>query len=118
MQFPTYLIAILPLVSMSWAASHYPQNFLHSIANKPDEGMQIIQHYCAECHAEKPLIQLGAPRIGHSEDWASRMQAGMQKIFLHTDQGLNAMPPRGGCFECSDQQLMKTIRIMLGLSKN
>ena len=107
------LLVLIPSCSLSWAASHHPQDFLRSIANQPDEGRQIITHYCAQCHAEKPIISIGAPRIGHSEDWKIRRQAGWRALFLHTDQGLRAMPPRGGCFECSDQQLVKAIQIML-----
>jgi cytochrome c5 len=37
----------------------------------------------------------------------------MDALFQHTDEGLNAMPSRGGCFECSDKQLMLAIRAML-----
>lgn len=97
--------------------SHHPQDFLKSIAGKKDEGEKIVQHYCATCHAEKPLIQLGAPRIKHCEDWEMRLQQGLNKLFEHSDQGLNAMPPRGGCFECSDGQLMLAIQALLGECK-
>lgn len=96
-----------------FANSHHPQDFLNSIAGSKNEGQQIVQHYCAVCHAEKPLIQLGAPRIGVKSDWEARLKQGMQKIFQNTSQGLNAMPARGGCFECSDEQLKQAIESML-----
>ena len=97
----------------AWAASHHPQAFLKSIAGSPNEGEQIVQHYCAMCHAEKPLIQLGAPRIGQVSDWSPRIKGGIDRLFKHVDEGLNAMPARGGCFECSDKQLMLAINAML-----
>jgi cytochrome c5 len=100
-------------VANLWSASHHPQEFLKSITGSDKEGEQIVQHYCANCHATKPIIRLGAPRIGISRDWAPRLKQGMDALFQHTDEGLNAMPPRGGCFECSDKQLMLAIRAML-----
>lgn len=97
----------------AWSASHHPQEFLKSIAGSDNEGEQIVQHYCANCHALKPIIQIGAPRIGISADWAPRIKQGMDALFKNTDEGLNAMPPRGGCFECTDQQLMLAITAMM-----
>jgi len=97
----------------AWSASHHPQVFLKSIAGTENEGEQIVQHYCANCHAAKPIIQVGAPRIGMSADWTVRMKQGMNILFKHTDEGINAMPPRGGCFECTDQQLMLAITALM-----
>lgn len=102
------------LVSINtWAASHHPQEFLKSVAGSPHEGEQIVQHYCAMCHAQKPLIQLGAPTVGKVSDWSPRIKLGIDQLFKHADEGLNAMPARGGCFECSDRQLMLAIKAML-----
>lgn len=106
-----FWVSFLP--ASVWSASHYPQEFLKQIAGADNEGKQIVQHYCANCHATKPIIQVGAPRIGISGDWAPRIKQGMDILFQHTDEGLNAMPPRGGCFECSDKQLMLAITAML-----
>lgn len=97
----------------TYGASHHPQDFLRSIAGSKDEGMQIYQHFCSNCHAQKPLINVGAPKIGDATDWGFRLKQGFGIIFKHTDEGLNGMPPRGGCFECSDKQLMLAIIAML-----
>lgn len=105
----TWLILIPPL----HANSHHPQEFLKKIRGTEQEGTKIVEHYCANCHAEKPLIAIGAPRIGQRSDWESRMSLGISGLFRHTDEGLNAMPPRGGCFECSDKQLILAIKAML-----
>lgn len=101
--FPTYADSV----------THHPQDFLSSIAGKPDEGEQIVQHFCANCHATKPLINLGAPRIDQKADWLPRVNQGLAILFKHTTLGHNAMPPRGGCFECSNEQLKKAIQAML-----
>lgn len=101
------------------ADSHHPQEFLQSISGSKNEGEQIYTHFCVNCHAAKPLIPVGAPRINEDDDWKMRLKQGMDSLFKHTDEGLNAMPPRGGCFECTDKQLMLAITFMLpAIKKN
>jgi len=95
------------------AASHHPQEFLQSIRGTNDEGNAIVQHFCANCHAEKPLIDLGAPKIGQLGDWSNRKKQGMPVLLEHTSEGFGAMPARGGCFECTDEQLELAILAML-----
>lgn len=108
-----YLLILFGFFSPVHAESHHPQEFLKKIGGAPDEGMQIYNHFCLNCHAEKPLINLGAPRIGHKEDWSNRLAQGFDILFQHTDTGFRAMPPRGGCFECSDKQLALAIISMV-----
>ena len=105
--------ALCVLAITSQAASHHPQDFLKKIEGSKTEGEQIVQHYCAMCHAEKPVIQLGAPTIGQKEAWEPRIKQGIDVLLKHSDEGLNAMPARGGCFECSDHQLLLAISAML-----
>lgn len=100
-----YLLILFVFAAPTYSDSHHPQEFLKSISGAKDEGEQIYNHYCVNCHAQKPLISLGAPRIGEQKDWKLRLKQGFDVLFLHTDEGFNAMPPRGGCFECSDRQI-------------
>lgn len=99
------------------ADSHRPQDFLQSVSGSKNEGKQIYNHFCVNCHAMKPIIPVGAPRVGEEGDWKVRLKQGMDVLFQHTDEGLNAMPPRGGCFECTDKQLMLAIQFMLPQQK-
>lgn len=95
------------------AASHNPEQFLKSIRGQADEGQQIVQQFCANCHALRPLINLGAPRPGIKADWQARWAQGWPLIWQHTEEGYQAMPARGGCFECSDRQLILAIQALL-----
>jgi cytochrome c5 len=99
------------------AASHHPQDFLTQISGSPHEGEAIVSHYCSMCHAEKPFIPLGAPRMGVLGDWLPRLKQGKLLLFQHTAEGVNAMPARGGCFECSDEQLRLAIAALLPQEK-
>lgn len=110
-----YMVSLffMAIATSTWSVSHHPQDFLKKIAGSANEGEQIVQHYCANCHAQKPIIQLGAPRIGVEADWSPRLKQSMEFLFKHTDEGFNAMPSRGGCFECTDNQLILAIQAML-----
>lgn len=100
-------------ITISYANSHHPQEFIKSIQGVKDEGRQIVEHFCASCHAPKPLIELGAPKINSERDWSPRIKKGLASLLQHTEEGFNAMPARGGCFECSDKQLHLAVLAML-----
>ncbi len=104
-------------MGFSHANSHHPQEFLKKIAGKKQEGRDIVEHYCATCHAEKPLIPLGAPRMGVPKDWSPRLKQGLNKLLQHTEEGIGLMPARGGCFECSDHQLKLAVMVLLSGTK-
>lgn len=95
------------------AEPHKPQQFLKQIAGKADEGAQIVVHYCINCHGETPLIPLAAPTMHSEKAWELRLKQDFDTIFDHSDLGFNAMPARGGCFECSDQQLLLAILALI-----
>jgi len=112
------LLFFLPVIHFeTHAASHHPQEFLYKIQGAPDEGKQIVAHFCTNCHAVKPLIPLGAPKTGKCADWQPRLKKGLKNLFHNTSVGYNNMPPRGGCFECSDKQLYLAIMALLPKSK-
>jgi cytochrome c5 len=101
------------IATTALANSHHPQEFLKGIRGKKDEGAQIVAQFCANCHAQKPLIPIGAPREMVDTEWQSRVANGLKSLFKNTNEGINAMPPRGGCFECEDEQLILAIKAML-----
>lgn len=101
----------------TFSNTHRPQDFLNSVAKSKEEGQEIVKHYCVVCHAEQPLVSIGAPKIGNMLDWQERLKQGMDKLFANASLGLNAMPARGGCFECTDEQLMLAIIAMLPSNK-
>ena len=109
-----FALVLCGLVSAPpFAASHHPQQFLDSIRGSEQEGEQIVKQFCSSCHAVKPLIELGAPKIKQVKDWGPRVKKGLDTLLQHTEEGYGAMPARGGCFECSTLQLQKAIVAML-----
>jgi cytochrome c5 len=92
---------------------HYPSLFVNQLRGDPRAGEKIFKEFCGTCHREKPMIDVRAPRIGDQAAWKTRRQLGLAILLNITVNGVGAMPARGGCFECSDEQLRETIRYIL-----
>lgn len=73
-------------------------------------GEAVYNQACAACHAGGVL---GAPRKGNEGDWADRLPQGMEVLVQHTIEGYNAMPPRGGCGNCSDEEIESAVEHMI-----
>lgn len=101
---------LLVLNVFAQGASHKPQEFVASLKNDPKAGEKIYQQFCANCHAQKPFIPLGAPTIGDERAWTKRLSKGQEVLLKNTLDGYGAMPARGGCFECSDEQINMSIK--------
>lgn len=63
---------------------------------------------CAVCHDSGAA---GAPRKGTTA-WAPRLAKGHDVLLANSKKGVGAMPPKGLCQECSDEQLSALIKYM------
>ena len=74
----------------------------------------IIAKHCNACHGTGVL---GAPKIGDTAAWKERAdhQGGLDGILAKAISGINAMPPKGTCADCSDDELREAIKKMSGL---
>lgn len=73
-------------------------------------GEDIYNGKCAACHGSGVL---GAPKFGTSE-MTERLDAkGMETLLNHAINGFNAMPPKGTCADCSDDEIKSAIEYML-----
>ena len=73
-------------------------------------GQKIVQSTCFACHGTGAA---GAPKIGDKAAWAQRIAQGMQTLLQHATQGYKAMPPKGTCMSCSEQDLLDAITYMV-----
>ena len=103
-----YFLTFLPCTVYAEHKFHHPQVFLEQI-KKSEQGEKIYSHFCANCHAPKPIIPVNAPLLGKIDDWQSRVKQPFSLLYQHVDEGYNAMPARGGCFECSEEALRAAI---------
>lgn len=69
---------------------------------------------CRLCH--EPGLA-GAPKLGAKSDWAPRIAQGIEVLVKHSIEGYKAMPPKGTCVDCSDEEMKKLVEYMVSRSK-
>ncbi|MBQ0797468.1 c-type cytochrome [Zhongshania sp.] len=72
----------------------------------------IVDRYKASCYACHGFGANGAPKTGVEADWSPRLEKGMDTLMKHTNEGFNAMPPKGLCFNCSADEFKALIEYM------
>ena len=77
-------------------------------------GADIYTASCAACHA---IGVAGAPKFGSAADWGPRAANGMDSLMANAINGINAMPPRGTCASCSDDEIKAAIEHMVDSAK-
>lgn len=92
---------------------HYPATFVKQLIGDPQAGKKIFKEFCSACHGSPALIDVHAPLLEDKNAWKIKKKLGMKTLLYITIHGTGAMPARGGCFECSDQQLQEAIQYML-----
>ena len=74
-------------------------------------GKETYQTNCTVCHASGLA---GAPKFQDATDWVSRCQKKhLQGLLRSAIQGLNAMPAKGTCMSCSDEDIKQAILYMV-----
>jgi len=74
------------------------------------DGQKIYQASCQACHASGVA---NAPKLGDKEAWAPRIAKGDDALFASVRNGLNAMPPKGTCMSCSDDELRAAVEYLV-----
>ena len=81
-----------------------------STSSGPMSGKQVYDQSCFICHAAGVG---GAPLFGDAGQWEPRVAKGMEALMETTLNGMNAMPPKGSCMACSDDELGAAISYMI-----
>ena len=68
-------------------------------------GEAVFNQFCATCHGANVAEAIGAPAYGDTAAWQPRLAQGMDTLWQHTLEGLNAMPARGTCMNCTEEEL-------------
>jgi cytochrome c5 len=76
----------------------------------PRSGDKIYNTYCVACHATGAA---GAPIKGDAAAWAPRIAQGEETLVKHAIEGFNAMPARGTCMDCSDDEIVATVEFLI-----
>ncbi|MHC8329700.1 c-type cytochrome [Pseudomonas sp. LB1P83] len=80
-------------------------------AKTPDS---VIAKHCNACHGTGLL---NSPKIGDAAAWGDRAkkEGGLDGLLAKAISGVNAMPPKGTCADCTDADLKGAIQKMSGL---
>lgn len=82
------------------------------VAAGPRSGKELYDTKCMACHA---VGVAGAPKPGDSAAWQPRIDAkGEEGLFESAWNGINAMPPKGTCNDCSEDEIKAAIKYMTG----
>ena len=79
----------------------------------PRSGEQVYKASCLACHSTGVA---GAPKVGDQASWASRAAKGLDGMTAAAISGIKAMPPKGTCMDCTDEELKAAIVYMLSQS--
>lgn len=75
----------------------------------------IYNKFCSACHLSGIL---DAPKKGNLQDWEkhlARHKGSFTDMWHSAIKGIGAMPPRGNCADCSDDEIKMTVEFMSGL---
>lgn len=75
----------------------------------PRDAETIYNTYCMACHATGVSE---APIFGNAEQWEPRLAKGMDVLYTNSINGINVMPPRGTCVDCSDDEMRAAVDFM------
>ncbi|MBT8149528.1 MAG: cytochrome c5 family protein [Pseudomonadales bacterium] len=77
---------------------------------EPKSGEQVYNQACMACHASGAA---GAPKHRNKGDWSSRLAAGIDTVYANAINGIGAMPAKGLCMTCSDDEIKAAVDYMV-----
>lgn len=80
-----------------------------AVSQEPRSGQEVYDRFCFACHA---AAVAQAPLFQDAEQWAPRLEKGMDELLRTSNAGLGAMPPMGTCMDCSDDEMVAAIRYL------
>ncbi len=76
----------------------------------PRDGATIYNTKCMACHATGAA---GAPVKGDASAWSARIAQGNETLYTHAINGFNAMPAKGTCMDCSDDEIKAAVDFII-----
>jgi cytochrome c5 len=77
-------------------------------------GKTHYQKYCIACHATSNIM-VAAPKFADRSDWGSRLMSAkdIKVLVKNAVKGKGAMPAKGLCTECKDNDIQAAILYMM-----
>jgi cytochrome c5 len=84
------------------------------VASGPRSGEDIYGSKCIACHSSGAA---GAPKLGDTAAWVGRIGKGINVLYTGAISGINGMPAKGLCMDCSDDEIKATVDYMVSQSQ-
>ena len=82
------------------------------------DGQSDFESSCTACHG---FGIAGAPKLGDKENWAPRIEQGMETLYSNAINGFSGgsgfMPAKGGFANLSDEQIKAIVDYMVEQSR-
>lgn len=75
------------------------------------DGRSVYNTSCVACHAPGNVM-VSSPKLGDKDEWARRLHKGWDQTTDNAMKGLGAMPAKGGCMECTREEIRSAIQYM------
>jgi cytochrome c5 len=85
-----------------------------AVPGQPRDGATIYATVCKACHE---MGVAGAPKTGDKAAWAPRIAQGKAALYASATNGKNAMPPKGGAADLSENELKAAVDYLVGQVK-
>ena len=85
-----------------------------AVPGQPRDGATIYATVCKVCHE---MGVAGAPKTGDKAAWAPRIAQGKAALYTSATKGKNAMPPKGGATDLSDNEIKAAVDYLVGQVK-
>ena len=107
-------IACLGVAGCQKNSGDQPKATANAVAPSPQTQtpMDKWARSCALCHVDG---NGGAPRVGNTDEWASRVPQGEDVMIQHVIEGYNKMPPLGYCMDCTRADFQALTKYMAGI---
>jgi len=98
------------------APSDQPMAEAQPAAEPAMTGEQVFKKHCFACHMTGAA---NAPKVGDVQAWAPRIEKGMDALVMSALEGVpnTAMPPKGTCSSCTEDELKAAIEFMVNQSR-
>ena len=77
-------------------------------------GKRVYDQVCATCHESG---KIGAPKIGDTASWKPILEKNMDVLITNTLKGYKNNPPMGGCYDCSDTDVIAAVKYLVQESR-
>ena len=71
----------------------------------------LYDSVCRACHSPENVM-VSSPKAGDRVEWARRLRKGFEEVTRNAIDGFGAMPPKGGCAQCTPEQIQRAIEFM------